>query len=198
MITTYLFDLDGTLIDTKIYKRIYPKVLKMIEKKLKIKKNEIEAKAKSFGLRKNKEKRYDSGDLCKSLFLLDEYYKILDKEIKTSASLKKDVKKILSELNQRKKKIGIVSNSMRRTIDLYIEKYGLSDNVDFIFSCDDASCRKDYYVFWEKLVMTKKISPRTCIVIGDNRHDDVDMPRKVGFNTFLVKKPKDINDVLEI
>lgn len=198
MITTYLFDLDGTLIDTKVYKKIYPKVLRMIEKKRKIGKTDIDDKAKSFGLRKDKEGRFDSGDLCRELGLLDGYYAILEKEVKATPSLKKDVKKVLSELNKRRKKVGIVSNSMRRTINIYIDKYKISDNINFIYSSEDAACRKNHFVFWEKMLRERKLIPNQCIVVGDNKVDDIDMPRKVGFNTLLVKNPKDLAKVLEI
>ena len=75
-INFYLFDLDGTLIDTRIYAVIYLEILEMVKKRLNLSDEELEAKAKGFGLKKNKFKRWDSGDLCRELDLLDEYYNL--------------------------------------------------------------------------------------------------------------------------
>ncbi len=63
MIKTYLFDLDDTLIDTKIYAQLYPKILLLIENKKKLKGLGLDKAAESFGLKKNKYGRWDTGDL---------------------------------------------------------------------------------------------------------------------------------------
>ena len=74
-INTYLFDLDDTLISTKIYAEIYKPILKMVKKKLTDK--QLDQKAKELGLEKNKFDRWDTGDLCRELKLLEEYYIVL-------------------------------------------------------------------------------------------------------------------------
>ena len=70
MITTFLFDLDDTLIDSKIYKEIYPVIVEKVCFDLKINQEELFSKAESFGLKKNKYGNFDSGDLCRKLNLL--------------------------------------------------------------------------------------------------------------------------------
>ena len=73
-ITTYLFDLDGTLVDEKIYSRIYSKIVKMIKEKKGLDEEEISGRAEQWKLTRNKEGRWDTGELCKQLGLLQQYY----------------------------------------------------------------------------------------------------------------------------
>ncbi len=179
MITTYLLDLDGTIIDTKIYATIYPTVLQLIEKKAGLKGAALDKKAKQLGL--HQKERWDSGDLCNGLGLLEEYYAILEKEVRKNSVLRPEIK----ELFHHEKRTGIVSNSMRRTIELYVKRFQLQ--VDFIFSFEDAGCRKDHLEFWKKLIAKEKLIPKECLVIGDDMIEDGEVPRKLGFRTRLVE-----------
>jgi len=183
MITTYIFDLDDTLIDTKIYAKMYPEVLKMIKHKLSLSDFELEQEAKIKGVPIESHGRYDSGDLCRELGLLGEYYEILEKHIEVIDVLHDKVFDVLQMLHGFK--VGIASNSMQRTIKLYLKKYGI--NVNFVFSHDDAGCKKNQTVYWKKLIEKEKLSPLNCIVIGDNLIDDSVIPSKVGFKTLLIK-----------
>ena len=109
MISTYLFDLDDTLIDTSIYREIYSEVLSKIKEK-------TDVDIDSLGLKKNKYGNYDSGELCRSLGLLDLYYSVLESQIEVKEVLHDSVLELFSLLRKKGKKIGIVSNSMLRTI----------------------------------------------------------------------------------
>ena len=119
----YLFDLDGTLIDEKIYDRIYEPVLKMICAKRMISIENLDKRAEEVGLKKNKKGRWDTGDLCFEFGLLDQYYEILLRQIEVGGVLKDNVVTTFSRLKDEGKVIGVVSNSMRRTIKTYIQKY---------------------------------------------------------------------------
>ncbi len=132
-ITTYLFDFDDTLISTKIYAEIYEPILLMIRKKLKLTSEEIDEKAIEWGFKKKKFDRWDTGDLCWELGLIEEYYDILGKHIDVIPVLHDTVIELFKTIKSKKKKIGIVSNSMQRTIKLYLEKYDLLKYVNFVF-----------------------------------------------------------------
>ncbi len=188
MYSTYLFDLDDTLIDTKIYAEIYPAILQLIKEKG----FDIDEEAKKFNIPKEPHGRYDSGDLCRELGLLNEYYKILEEKIKVINVLHESVKEIFDQIKG--KKIGIVSNSMRKTIDLYLKKYGIT--IDFVFSQDDARCKKNKEEFWKKLIEKEKLVPNECLVIGDNPLDDDEIPKKRGFNTLLIKSLEEVKTLI--
>ena len=83
---------------------------------------------------------------------------------------------------------------MHRTIQAYLTKYALK-YVDFVFSSDDAKCRKDNDTYWSKLIKKYKLNPEECLMIGDDELEDIQIPAKLGFNTFLIKTPKDLEKV---
>lgn len=196
-VTTYLFDLDDTLIDTKIYAEIYLPVLKMVGEKSNLSRKQIEKKAKELGLKKNKFGRWDTGDLCAGLGLLNEYYEILEKKVEVLPVLHQEIISLFAELKKEKRKIGIVSNSMKKTIKLYLKKYGLEHFINFIFSQDDAHCRKNKISYWKGLIKEHHLKPEECLVVGDNSFEDGEMPQRLGFSAFLISSPNDLNNVLK-
>ena len=189
-ITTFLFDLDDTIIDSRIYAEIYQPILWMIKKRG----IDVEQEVRKLGLEKNRFGRVDTGDLCKKLGLLKEYYHIFSKHLEVIPSLKKEIIPVLKKLKG--KKIGIISNSMRQTIELYLNQYKLGEYFAFIFSFEDAGCKKHNDECWKKLIKMKSLNPKECLVIGDNPIDDEKIPKKLGFNTFLIKESKDLKQVL--
>ncbi len=193
---TYLFDFDDTLISTKIYAEIYEPILSMIKKKLKLTNKEIDEKAEELGLKKNRFGRWDTGDLCRELGLVKDYYQILGKHIDVIAVLHDTVIELFKNIKSDKKRIGIVSNSMQRTIQLYLQKYDLSRYIDFVFSQDDAGYRKSDDQFWKKLILKEKLIVKECLVIGDNPVEDVEIPKKLGFKTRLIEDKEDLAKIV--
>ncbi len=192
----FLFDLDDTLIDNSIYAKIYPLIVKKVCSALNINEEELFIKVKSLGLKKNKHGNYDSGELCKKLDLLDLYYPILEKEIEVNDVLFSEVKKVFITLKEKGNKIGIVSNSMLRTIKLYLDKYLLE--VDFIFSSDYTGCNKACNEYWKKLIAAENLDPSNCIVVGDDYHEDVEVPASLGFKTFHLDSREKWKDLLKL
>lgn len=198
MIKVYLFDLDDTLINTKIYIELYGPILQLIENRTGLKDAKLDEKAKLLGLTKNKYQRWDTGDLCREFGLLDEYYEILERLISVIPVLHNTVKTVFKKIKTKGRRIGIVSNSMHKTIQTYISKYGLSNYVDFIFSEEDASFRKISDKYWKNLIEKEKLNPADCLVIGDNEKEDVEIPQKFGFRTYHLKDPLELKAVLKL
>lgn len=194
MINTYLFDLDDTLISTSIYAEIYYPIIEIIKNKFNIDDEGLKNKAEELGLTLNKFNRWDTGDLCSKLGLLDEYYKVLENEIKVKTHLKNDIHELFNHLRKTNKKIGIVSNSMTRTIKAYLKRYNLDP--DFIFSKDDANCKKNDITYWNTLINKFHLIPSDCIVIGDDKIQDILNPQKLGFKTFLVNDETNLLDLI--
>jgi HAD superfamily hydrolase (TIGR01549 family) len=192
----FLFDLDDTLIDTSIYAKIYPLIVSEVCSKLNIDKEELFSKASSLGLKKNKHGNYDSGELCNKLDLLDLYYSVLEKAIAVNDVLFSEVREVFSTLEKKGSRIGIVSNSMLRTIKLYLDKYNLK--VDFIFSSDYTGCNKDCNEYWKKLIAAENLDPSDCLVIGDDYEEDVKVPSSLGFKTFHLDSRDKWKDLLKL
>ncbi len=189
----YLFDFDDTIISTKIYAKIYLPILTLVKTKFNWTNKQLEQKAKELGLGKNKFGRWDTGDLCRELGLLEEYYALLEKHLKVVPVLYKNTILMFKKIKKKKKKIGIISNSMLRTITMYLNRYQLHHYIDFVFSRDDASHQKQEAAYWKKLIKKHKLKPTECLVIGDDLEQDKIMPEKFRFRTLLLKKPEDIN-----
>lgn len=192
MISIYLFDLDDTITDGQIYADIYTAILALLNEKS----IDIDKEANALGIMKNKFGRYDSGSLCKSLGLLDEYYDILQKQIEVNKYLKDFVHDKFDALKKQGKTIGIVTNSMTKTISVYLREYHLKHFVDFTFSGDDIDSKKSQPVFWEKLISKHNLDPKDCLVIGDDQIEDVAIPQKSGFNTFQIKVAEDFQKII--
>ncbi len=181
MVTTYLFDLDGTIIDPAIYREIYHDVLSMIERKREIPLVEIELAGTKAGIRKSKDGKFDSGELCKHFELIDDYYEILGPRIASTDVANHAIITRMNKAVVEGARIGIVSNSFTRTILLYVKRYKLP--VDFIFSAEEAGFMKSDVRFWRALVKAQNLFAHDCVVIGDDPVDDVKVPEKVGFKT---------------
>ncbi len=197
MLTTYLFDLDGTLIDVKIYATLYPRVLQYLQGRYHWSESQLDKKAQELGLTKNKQGRWDTGDLCRALGELDAYYTELERLIAVNSVLHDRVEQVLSALKKHKKRVGVVSNSMHRTIQVYLRKYNLATYVDFVFSSDDAECKKKNDAFWRHLIKKEQLTPASCLMVGDTEADDIVPAKKHGFSTLLVKQPADLEKALE-
>ena len=196
MVRTYLFDLDGTLIDKCIYKEIHGKVIAGIINALEITNEEMFTKAENYNVSRNEDGTWDSGELCRALGLLDMYYEILKNHVVKNNILYSDVKNMLKLLKQKGKTIGIVSNSMLKTIQLYTEKYGLSEYIDFMFSSDDAGYKKNSIDYWRELIRQKNLIPEECIMIGDDMENDITIPKKIGFRTLFINR-NNIKEIIE-
>lgn len=181
----YLFDLDDTLIDIRIYKKICPLIIRELHKKG-FDNGYINKIIKKYKLKLNKFGNPDSYELCKALGKINLYYKILNKNINTKY-LNKNIIKVFKKLKKNKKKIAIISNSRKRTIRLYVKKYKLGKYISLIFSRDDANVKKDKILFWKRLIKLKRLNPKNCITIGDNYKQDIVLPKKLGFYTFYIK-----------
>lgn len=188
MIKTYLFDLDGTLIDSCVYKNSYVSIINKIKEIKTWDDKTLDKFAQENNIKKS-EWGYDTGDLCKILGLLDIYYEILENEIKKGVNLKFDVKEKFKELKEKGIKICICSNSMRKTIKMQLDAHDVKD-YDFIFSSEDAKVRKDNKEYWQALIKEHNLIPEECLVIGDDEVGDKLVPNYLGFNIKMINEFK--------
>jgi len=86
---------------------------------------------------------------------------------------------------------------MRRTIKAHLNKYELTEYIDFIFSRDDCNCKKRDDKYWQTLIKKESLDPKECLMIGDDSIQDIEMPSKFGFQTMLVSSSEDLKKLVE-
>jgi len=197
-INTVLFDLDDTLIDTKIYSELYESLLKLAQEKLSISDKELEELPAKLNLQSNKDGKYDTGDLFRKLDMLDVYYEELEKAITKLPPQNPKIKEVFDSLIEMEMHIGIVSNSMDKTIRLFLKKHELMSYIDLIFSADRSLHKKSNPEYWKALIEQEKIDPEECMIIGDDPVDDEETPKQLGFQTLRITDPSDFNKILDI
>lgn len=194
-----LFDLDGTLIDTSIYKEVYDRIIDMILDRTGQTKEELQMKLDFFQMKRSKEGRYDTGDLCQTFGLMQEYYSILQEEMDRKDYLKLHVKEVLQKIRAGSDtKVAILSNSFSSTAMLYLEIYGLEGYVDIIVGKDMTSTKKSDAAYWRYVIDIAKIVPYSSVMVGDSLLEDVVLPKQSGFRTVHIRKDEDILKVLKL
>ncbi len=166
MVSTYLFDLDDTIIDSSIYSRMHHELLTEITNRVKISEEGLKERIARLKEKTGKEKP-DTYELCKELNCIDIYYDILEKYAKHTYTLKNPTLPVVfRKIKESKKKIGVISNSQERTIKLFLNRFNLSQYVDFL-----ESGKKDSVLFWVQLEKRHSFHKGDTLVIDDS--DDV-------------------------
>ncbi len=172
-VKTFLLDFDGTLMNKEIYVEMYPHIVNALEKKYgdKVKEAIIELKAKTGEV--------DTYELCAKLNDLNLYYSILPTFIGKSKLLDGTVD-LLKKLNTAGKRVLLITNSHRRTIDLYLVKHDLGKYFDFVWANEDSDFSKSDENYWAELTMATNIIKEESIVISDDLERDVIPARNFG------------------
>ena len=163
MNTLIIFDLDDTLIDSKIYARMYHELVEELLKNLKI--SEIELQEIITKLKQGTGKtRPDSFELCRKLSATEIYYKVLEKYVRHTYMLKNSsIPHVFKKMKESGKKIGVVSNSQEKTINIFLDRFVLSQYVDFV-----ESGNKNTVLFWVLLDKKHGFDKKEALIIDDS------------------------------
>lgn len=185
---TFLFDLDGTLVNPQVYVALYEPILSALRSRLQ---GAVEEEAKRVGLSR-RAGRWDTGDLCRELGCLELYYTLLELRLKQESAVYPEARELIHCLSAHHMRIGVASNSMRRTITAHLRSSDLIEHVHFTFSAEDAGVRKLEEAFWETLVKTQTVNPSTTIMVGDDDLEDIVVPGRLGIFGYKIGHPSDL------
>ncbi len=193
----YLFDFDGTLISPRIYAETREAIIDDILKEKQWTSDELIRFIKKKNVKINRDRKVDTGELCKALGLEKLYYKHLEAALKRHKATNPTATVVLKALAAKGKKIGIASNALHETIALFTRVYKVEKEVSIIFGKDDAGAEKWQRAYWEKLIAMYDLPAKDCMIIGDSWEEDVVMPGKLGFQSFFLKEGKKLSDLLK-
>lgn len=169
-ISYLIFDLDNTLLDAKqIHKDALNKALYEVDPKYIITEEEqntvyeaLPTKNKLILLTKYKNLPLD---VYEQIYYFKQKY-----TIEKFNSLKKDARliSILSELKKDGYKMCVASNSIKQTIEVALDKLGISDYFDFYISNQDVKNAKPNCEMFLKCFIKFGCSPKECLILEDS------------------------------
>ena len=171
MIKTIIFDLDGVLVETK---KIHFDALNIALEKFKIKKISFSDHIKIYdGLPTSKklEILYLKKKLPKKLFNKIKIYKqqITIKLLKKSLKENKKLIQIFKSLNKNYK-IGIATNAVRSTLNICLNKLGISKYIDFKLSNEDVKNSKPNPEIYLKMFIHFGVYPSEALIFEDSHY----------------------------
>jgi len=97
----------------------------------------------------------------------------------------------LSKLKSDGYKMAVCSNSVRKSIDIMMEKSGLSPYLDFFLSNQDVVKSKPDPEIYIKAMKMMKLKPEECLIVEDNENG-VKAALASGAHLFKVESPDDV------
>lgn len=98
----------------------------------------------------------------------------------------------LSKFKQQGYRLCVCSNSVRKTIELLLDKSELSGYIEFFLSNQDVKLAKPHPEIYEKAVKKLKLKPQECLVIEDNENG-IKAALACGTNLLRVHNVADVN-----
>lgn len=173
MIKLVISDLDGVLLDLKeLHYEALNRALATIDEKFII---SPEEHVKTFDGLSTKKKLKILAELKD--FPLDKADEINDLKQDFTVELLKDFSKInynivdvLIKLKSEGYLIYVASNSIKNTIDLALEKLGVTNLIDRVYSNQDVKSSKPHPEIYLKCMVDAGVSPKQTVIIEDSKH----------------------------
>lgn len=98
----------------------------------------------------------------------------------------------LSTLKAKGFKVGVASNSIRHSIDLMMEKAGLTRYLDVVLSNEDVEQAKPHPEIYLKAMKALGCEPNECVIVEDNENG-VKAARASGAHVLVVRDVEETN-----
>ena len=96
------------------------------------------------------------------------------------------VKEALRELKRREKGVYLLSNAQSDFTRPEIEMLGLKNYFDGIFISSEVGYKKPSKEFFEKLLETYQLDPKTCLMVGNDESADIKGAQIVGMDSLYM------------
>jgi len=171
MIKLVIFDLDGVLIDTReIHYEVLNKSLLSIDEKYTI--SHKDHLSKFDGLSTNRKLEILSNErglpkeLHKVIWEKKQELTIIELEDKIKRSDK--LINIINILKSKDIKVYVASNSIKKTIEISLDKLGISDLIDGFLSNEDVLSPKPHPEIYMRCMINEKVMPSETLILEDS------------------------------
>lgn len=178
MITTVILDFDGTMADTQ---SLIVRTMQQTIKNLCLKPHTDKECASMIGLplretfTKLMPMSDEMADRC-----VDGYQKLFAaSSLLSSVPLFFHVRETLNELYKRDLLLTIASSRSRKTLQMFLEKLQLKEQIPYVVSADDVRNAKPAPDMVVKTLHDLGLKPAECLVVGDT-HYDIRMAHQAG------------------
>lgn len=168
MITTLLFDFDGTLADT------YPIIFhsfKTIFKEFKGEKVTDQFIFQQFGPAEPELIRRNFNGRVNHELVLERYYEVYNRDHQRLTPARADVAQMLSGFAQRGFRLGVITGKSRRSLDISLAHLFPTIRFDVSVTGDEIAHPKAHPESLEKALNTLKAEPKEVVFIGDTDAD---------------------------
>lgn len=118
-------------------------------------------------------------------FLIRKLYNSLQKYTLSNINLKKNILKVLNYLNFHNYKIAVLSNGSFVEKANKLDRVGISEKIDLLFSSDLAGWDKPHHRPFEMILELLNVKNSEVFYIGDSLAEDINGAQKMGIKSFL-------------
>jgi len=195
LIRLVIFDLDGVLVDSKeTHYEALNMALSDIDGKYVISHDEHILKYDGLPTNKKLEMLHKEKGLSKDVFetVWNKKQSYTFDVINTKVKEDEELVKLFKELKAKDIQIWVASNSIKKTVRLYLLRLGLMEYVDDFISNEDVSKPKPNPEMYLKCMVENSVEPRETVIVEDSQVG-ITAAIKSGANVIPVKNSKQTN-----
>ena len=181
----YLIDLDGVILDTSYDNYFWQKHIPLVyaKKKSISEKDAISITHALFNFKKKSKDWYDVV-YWSNILDIDIVQEKKKKENMTLISIKQGSLEVLSKLKNLNKKLFLVTNAHRKTLDIKLSKFDLSKYFDQLVCSHELGYVKENIQFWHILRNRLDIDYDKSVLVEDT-FDNITSAYHAGLNNFI-------------
>jgi HAD superfamily hydrolase (TIGR01549 family) len=169
MIKTFLFDLDGTLIDTPpMIIESFQSIFKQYLPDLKLTQKDYES---FLGQPLNLTIAHYEKDENKAALMIEAYHQRSNEKIDQKLIVYPKTLETLKYMKSKNAKIGVVTSKMRTKAEKHLMMSGLLEYIDLIIGYEDVDKHKPHPESLHKAMSLLKANPHDTLYIGDHEND---------------------------
>ena len=201
------FDQDLTLVSVRPYQNAYPATYERVRDAICLNNDfrKDEFRLDDFlteqGFRDGLPGMFEMGAVCDRYGLNSIGFNCLKDELENGEeSVFPPARLVLNELTNIGMPMSVISDSFLWVVLLRLGYGGIGHYFESVFTPDfvEGHVKKINPLYWETLIDELAVDPNTTLMVGDHPEKDIKMAESFGFQTYHVKKPADLLNILGV